>query len=166
MSGSLLGLLGISAPPAAAATPAANWATTNPLTQGAGPAFSPAIPWLTAQGAPGGAAASGLQSLGISPSSDPQTLANNINASPYAGSNPSNPYYSLILNQMAQQGGVSPAATSAQASQPWQTGGPSISDQVQAAVNQALQQQQAQQAAQAQNDLIAPYYPQLGGGGG
>jgi hypothetical protein len=81
--------------------PANQATTTNQLVQ-TGSAFSPTIPWLTGQGAPGGAAASGLSALGITPSSNPLTLSNNIEASPLAGANPSNPYYSLILNQMGQ----------------------------------------------------------------
>lgn len=76
-----------------------------------GTQYSPNIPWLTGGQGIGGIvggsgatnATTGLnlpwQSLGITPSSNPQTMANNINASQYAGANPSDPYYNLILNQ-------------------------------------------------------------------
>jgi hypothetical protein len=110
--------------PAASATTLPQ--TTNQLVQ-TGSTFSPTIPWLTAQGAPGGAAASGLQALGIAPSSNPLTLSQNIAASPLAGSSPSNPYYSLILNQMGQ-GNMTPTystqSTTQQVANPWATVGP------------------------------------------
>lgn len=90
-----------------------------------GSQYSPTIPWLTGGagigGIIGGSGATNAntslalpwQSLGITPSSDPATMAANINASPYAGSNPSDPYYSLILNQ-AGQGGQTPTYTQEQ----------------------------------------------------
>lgn len=101
----------------AGATPA----MTNQLVQ-TGSTYSPDIPWMTGgqgiSGIVGGSGATnqntGLNlpwgSLGITPSSNPQTMANNINASPYAGSNPSDPYYNLVLNQ-AGAGAQTPTYT-------------------------------------------------------
>lgn len=97
--------------------------TTNQLVQ-TGTQFTPTMPWLTSgQQSPGmvtgqpGQTNTSLNlpwgSLGIQQSSDPQTMANNINASPFAGSNPSNPYYNLILNQ-ASQGNLTPTYTNEQ----------------------------------------------------
>lgn len=89
-----------------------------------GTQYSPTIPWLTSgqpssmgltSGQPGDTSSSlalPWGSLGIS-GNTPEALANSINASPYAGANPADPYYSLILNQ-AGQGAQTPVYTQQQ----------------------------------------------------
>lgn len=74
-------------------------APTNQLVQ-TGTQWSPQIPWLTPS--TGGQGMNlPLGALGIQTGGTQQQTATNIANSPYAGADPSNPYYSLILNQMA-----------------------------------------------------------------